>query len=171
MNQTAKNTITDDDVENVENNKTTNLHVVSYKQGSGNPAAVVLVPNVANATLKTVKRNNHHRHIPTAESMGSGILAARTKTSTVSTEPTSCIENQISKDPNHVQSFDPTLEDNIAWMKNIAREFNLSETAFIWKYHDNNDHCQQEKKDNDNNVDGNVQYHIRFYTSNGTGRS
>ena len=42
-------------------------------------------------------------------------------------------------------------------MKNIAKEFNQSETAFIWKYHFNND-----------NFDGNVHYHIRFYTSNGT---
>jgi predicted PhzF superfamily epimerase YddE/YHI9 len=138
------------------NNQTTNLHVVSYKQGSGNPAAVVLVPNVANVTIKTVKLNNHHRHTSTAESIGSGILAS--VTTTVSTEPSSCIESQILKDLNHIQSFDPTLEDNIAWMKNIAKEFNLSETAFIWKYHFNNDHC----------FDGNIHYHIRFYTSNGT---
>jgi len=48
--------------------------------------------------------------------------------------------------------FDPALEDNQEWMKIVAREFNLSETAFIW-----------EKKSGDS-----LRYGIRYYTCNGT---
>lgn len=50
------------------------------------------------------------------------------------------------------QEFDPTFEDNQEWMKLVAREFNLSETAFIW-----------EKK-----VSVGLQYGIRYFTCNGT---
>jgi len=50
------------------------------------------------------------------------------------------------------KEFDPTFEDNQEWMKVVAREFNLSETAFIW-----------EKKSEDG-----LQYGIRYYTCNGT---
>lgn len=50
------------------------------------------------------------------------------------------------------QEFDPVLEQNQTWMKLVAREFNLSETAFIWK-----------------KLSGvGVEYGIRFYTCNGT---
>ena len=50
------------------------------------------------------------------------------------------------------EEFDPTFEDNREWMKTVAREFNLSETAFIW-----------EKK-----ISEGLIYGIRYFTSNGT---
>jgi PhzF family phenazine biosynthesis protein len=50
------------------------------------------------------------------------------------------------------QEFDPALEQNQVWMKVVAREFHLSETAFIWK-----------------RLSGvGVEYGIRFYTCDGT---
>lgn len=50
------------------------------------------------------------------------------------------------------QEFDPFLEQNQNWMKVVAREFNLSETAFIWKRQSG----------------VGLEYGIRFFTSNGT---
>ena len=60
---------------NIINNNNNNN---SSKKGSGNPAAVVLIPS---GTTK--------------------------------------------------EEFDPTTESNITWMKNVAKEFNLSETVFV----------------------------------------
>jgi PhzF family phenazine biosynthesis protein len=57
---------------------------------------------------------------------------------------------------NHASLFDPTFEDNVNWMKVVAREFNLSETAFIW----------QRTAEEDNS--SRICYNIRFYTCNGT---
>lgn len=50
------------------------------------------------------------------------------------------------------EQFDPHSEDNQNWMKVVAKEFNLSETAFIWERP---------------NTDG-LEYNIRYYTCNGT---
>ncbi len=33
-----------------------------------------------------------------------------------------------------VVTFDPNSEKNVEWMKIVAKEFNLSETAFIWEH-------------------------------------
>mmetsp|Transcript_10556 Transcript_10556/g.19703 ORF Transcript_10556/g.19703 Transcript_10556/m.19703 type:complete len:666 (-) Transcript_10556:147-2144(-) len=64
------------------------------------------------------------------------------------------IETESSDEENEEsqQEFDPALEQNQAWMKIVAREFHLSETAFIWR-----------------RLSGvGVEYGIRFYTCNGT---
>jgi len=55
------------------------------------------------------------------------------------------------------EEFDPQFEDNQEWMKIVAREFNLSETAFIWK------------KDDPFNGGGDLcEYYIRYYTCDGS---
>lgn len=61
---------------------------------------------------------------------------------------------QISGSNGGNEEFDPTLEDNQVWMKIVAREFNLSETAFIW-----------EKK---TEVSEPNEYCIRYYTRDGS---
>lgn len=121
-------------------------YVVSYKRGSGNPAAVVLVPHAT----PMIKTHLSQRSTPTA------------------------FDDDMENDPNN---FDPTFEDNVSWMKNIAKEFNLSETAFIWK----SSHKIPRQDDDSaavatttsampSKMRGIEEYHynIRFYTSNGT---
>jgi predicted PhzF superfamily epimerase YddE/YHI9/ribosomal protein S18 acetylase RimI-like enzyme len=103
---------------NIINNNNNNN---SSKKGSGNPAAVVLIPS---GTTK--------------------------------------------------EEFDPTTESNITWMKNVAKEFNLSETVFVWKYIKPATDSQDESQENESNEedieksDSCVEYIIRFYTRNGT---
>ena len=46
-------------------------------------------------------------------------------------------------------------KSQIQWMRVVAKEFNLSETAFVWQH-------------NDDNKTQNLDYNIRFYTGNGT---
>jgi len=50
--------------------------------------------------------------------------------------------------------FDPNFEDNQHWMKIVAREFNLSETAFIWKKKTEAEEANE--------------YFIRYYTCDGS---
>lgn len=52
------------------------------------------------------------------------------------------------------EQFDPTFENNQEWMKIVAREFNLSETAFIWKKHSSAGDINE--------------YYIRYYTCDGS---
>lgn len=92
--------------------------------GSGNPAAVVMIPNSKPGQLPSSSSSS-------LETSDSEILDA--------------------------SMFDPNDEENIQWMKTVACEFNLSETAFIWE-------CQTQ----DPVPDDTVQYNIRFYTGNGT---
>ena len=62
-----------------------------------------------------------------------------------------------------VPIFDPTMTENINWMKLVAKEFNLSETAFIWKY--TKPRLDSEEDDDDRET---KHYSIRFYTCDGT---
>mmetsp|Transcript_26473 Transcript_26473/g.38686 ORF Transcript_26473/g.38686 Transcript_26473/m.38686 type:complete len:344 (+) Transcript_26473:80-1111(+) len=55
----------------------------------------------------------------------------------------------------------PNDADTQQWMKSVAIEFNLSETAFIWPC-DRNDTHIQERNDDDK------LFHIRYYTCNGS---
>ncbi len=64
-------------------------------------------------------------------------------------------EGQMSASNGQPEEFDPNLEDNRDWMKIVAREFNLSETAFIWR----------KESEDDDEIDA---YHIRFYTCDGS---
>lgn len=111
-------------------------NVISYKKGSGNPAAVVIVPNA------TPTKRINRAAAPNA-SLNLGTIATTAS-------------NNVSN-PNDAENFDPTFEDNYMWMKNIAKEFNLSETAFVWRHRTEN-----------GDEDGCVEYNIRFYTCNGT---
>ena len=54
-----------------------------------------------------------------------------------------------------IQSKEEEEEDVVSWMKVVAKEFNLSETAFIWPT-------------KAGMTDGINEFHIRFYTANGT---
>ena len=60
------------------------------------------------------------------------------------------------------EEFDPIFEDNQQWMKIVAREFNLSETAFIWE------HKPEHQSPKSGTKDGANEYHIRYYTCDGT---
>lgn len=95
--------------------------------GSGNPAAVVMIPNSKPGRLPSLSVNSLEAY---------------------ATE-------------NHSASmFDPDDEENVQWMRSVACEFNLSETAFIWDY--------TTKDGEDPASDDTCQYNIRFYTCNGT---
>jgi PhzF family phenazine biosynthesis protein len=49
-------------------------------------------------------------------------------------------------------------EKTVEWRQTVAKEFNLSETAFMWKRKDSN---------NSSNEDSSVHYDIRYYTNTG----
>lgn len=95
--------------------------------GSGNPAAVVMIPNSKPGRFSSL--------------------------STSSSSSLETTDNEILD----AGRFDPNDEENIQWMKTVACEFNLSETAFIWEYHTE-----------DPVPEDTIQYNIRFYTGNGT---
>lgn len=95
--------------------------------GSGNPAAVVMIPNSKPGRLPSLSVNSLEAY---------------------------AIENHSAS------MFDPDDEENVQWMRSVACEFNLSETAFIWDY--------TTKDGEDPASDDTSQYNIRFYTCNGT---
>uniref|UniRef100_A0A7S3QJF7 N-acetyltransferase domain-containing protein n=1 Tax=Chaetoceros debilis TaxID=122233 RepID=A0A7S3QJF7_9STRA len=64
--------------------------------------------------------------------------------------------------PDESNAFDPTSEDDIVWMRTVAREFNLSETAFIWESN------QKDKVENSGSDTVESTFNIRYYTCNGT---
>ncbi len=61
--------------------------------------------------------------------------------------------------------FQPDSEEDVRWMKTTAREFNLSETAFIWEI-ESSDEDQSKPSGDDQPTE--VMYNIRYYTCNGT---
>ncbi len=67
------------------------------------------------------------------------------------------------------KTFHPESKETMEWMQIVAKEFNLSETAFIWKI-SNKDQSTMNAADADgrNKEDYLLEYHIRFYTCNGT---
>ena len=146
--------------ESSKNLSNTSPPVISYKRGSGNPAAVVMVPHPSPMT----KNINHSHH----RSYSNSSIANSENGDKV-----------ISDESNAFCNFDPISEDNITWMKNIAKEFNLSETAFIWKYSHNEtvrkgltledlNNVVESKIEDEQSVGGDIHYNIRFYTGNGT---
>jgi len=70
--------------------------------------------------------------------------------------------------------FDVTNEYTRQWMQIVAREFNLSETTFIWRCNNQNmtnNNNNNDNKDNDitnANEDDAIHYNIRYLTCNGT---
>lgn len=95
--------------------------------GSGNPAAVVMIPNSKPGRLPSLSVNSLEAY---------------------------ATENHSAN------MFDPDDEENVQWMRSVACEFNLSETAFIWDY--------TTKDGEDPAPEDTCQYNIRFYTCNGT---
>jgi PhzF family phenazine biosynthesis protein len=95
--------------------------------GSGNPAAVVMIPNSKPGRLPSLSVNSLEAY--------------------ATEDHSACM-------------FDPDNEENVQWMKSVACEFNLSETAFIWN-------CST-KDGKDPTLDDTSQYNIRFYTCDGT---
>ncbi len=61
--------------------------------------------------------------------------------------------------------FQPDFEEDIRWMKTTAREFNLSETAFIWEVQSSG---EDQSKPSGEDQPTEVMYNIRYYTCNGT---
>ena len=66
------------------------------------------------------------------------------------------------------EEFDPTFEENQEWMKTVAREFNLSETAFIWKKKAPTSSLSPALSSVGGGETNTNDYHIRYYTCNGT---
>lgn len=71
--------------------------------------------------------------------------------------------NTTKQQPGEETVFDPTLTENVNWMKLVAKEFNLSETAFIWKYA-----RPLLPSEGDDEERFTKHYNIRFYTCDGT---
>lgn len=97
-----------------------NIPSTTTRGGSGNPAAVVLVP-----------KHNHKGGL-----------------------------------------FDPHDDASIAWMKTVANEFQLSETAFIWEYDTTGESMTNESNERYSSpleeIDRSTHYSIRFYTRDGS---
>jgi predicted PhzF superfamily epimerase YddE/YHI9/ribosomal protein S18 acetylase RimI-like enzyme len=129
---------------------------VSSWRGSGNPAAVVMV-NPSQITTVT----------PTTT--GTLPLLSSTMPSSSNTNDENNDNDLFSPNP----TFDPDKEENIQWMKAVSKEFNLSETAFIWEYHPmttvlSNGEASEYPKSISPSGDGSNTYEIRFYTRNGS---
>ena len=80
-------------------------------------------------------------------------------------------KNQVSASstsPKANEVFDPSLTENVHWMKMVAKEFNLSETAFIWRCDDPSPEITGGKEDDDECEIVTQHYNIRFYTCDGT---
>jgi len=117
----------------------------SYEKlyGTGNPAAVVLVPTVLEVEQER----------------------ADNPSSTLSVNPQKIRTNSIDLVPHNGDTLqDPDHESTVSWMKKVAREFNLSETAFLWE------HQATENSMPDDDIGEAVcsHYTIRFYTRDGT---
>lgn len=68
--------------------------------------------------------------------------------------------------------FDPEDDANISWMKTVANEFQLSETAFIWEHNPLLDESaadtSEERYKSLDERDTSAHYCIRFYTRDGS---
>jgi len=129
---------------------------IQSTRGSGNPAAVVLV---------------------TPSQLSSPLPSTMNFNSNVS--PIDPILESESISP--FVTFDPNSEENIEWMKVVAKEFNQSETAFIWEYIPPSTTNTTSSVDGYASLDsqklsstftptndGSTLYEIRFYTRNGS---
>jgi len=152
---------------------------VGGRKGTGNPAAVVLVPAVLGPSVVTDN---------VADCVGGG-------SGSTPTGPTGDAffapkpERKISISSNEgVFLQDPDHEATISWMKTVAREFNLSETVFIWEHApqtakypdqitDDNESSQNSppqvlhKHFHNTSIDpdeSSPHYTVRFYTRDGT---
>jgi predicted PhzF superfamily epimerase YddE/YHI9/ribosomal protein S18 acetylase RimI-like enzyme len=113
------------------NSNNSGSSVVSYQRGSGNPAAVVMVPNATPMTK--IKRSSSFSQLLQLTSSTVGSTPDETRSASTSSSTSSTTANASNNNTHDASNFDPTSEENISWMKHIAKEFNLSETAFIWK--------------------------------------
>ncbi|KAL7536762.1 hypothetical protein ACHAWF_005550 [Thalassiosira exigua] len=109
------------------------------KQGSGNPAAVVLLDG------------------PPGEDESTTILTSQ------SGSQTGCSLDEIDENGNSIKQFE---YHGASWMATVAKEFNQSETAFVWP------RFQEESADDDSSSlrQANGQhstYDIRYYTRSG----
>eukprot|EP00559_Dactyliosolen_fragilissimus_P002563 CAMPEP_0184867092 /NCGR_PEP_ID=MMETSP0580-20130426/25040_1 /TAXON_ID=1118495 /ORGANISM="Dactyliosolen fragilissimus" /LENGTH=579 /DNA_ID=CAMNT_0027367141 /DNA_START=787 /DNA_END=2526 /DNA_ORIENTATION=+ len=118
--------------------------------GTGNPAGVVFIqPSRFRSSKKRIQVDN------------------------TSSDGSSEGKNNTTNNHNEkLHIFDPDIEDEKNWMKTVAAEFNLSETAFVWEI-SNRDHID-ENSYNSHISDGTKKkcenekiYGIRFYTCSG----
>jgi len=91
-------------------------------QGTGNPAAVVLVPVVLDFEQDAMDTT-----LPEIVPPASSPVRHRSSSpSRHQRDDSFDVESDNFKDPDH--------ESTISWMKKVAQEFNLSETAFLWEH-------------------------------------
>jgi len=112
-------------------------------KGTGNPAAVVLVPAMimeklgGDVAVVGAGGDGNGGIIPTTSTGSSAGVGGATggevffsqkseRNNSISSRAINPNDNSFLQDPDH--------EATVSWMKMVAQEFNLSETAFIWEH-------------------------------------
>jgi len=133
------------------------------RKGTGNPAAVVLVPAVLGRGVVTDAVGD------TAGGGGAGTTPVSSSGDPAFFLPKPVAERKTSTSNNDVFLQDPDHESTISWMKTIAREFNLSETVFIWEHAPKTEtfleHIPQDSESNQQSPPQNQVLHQHFHNT------
>jgi len=109
-------------------------------KGTGNPAAVVRVPAVLKLEPEVVEggrecgegKEGLDRSLTPMVVVGDAFYVPPKPDRTISQSSSIGSGSNTSVDNNFLQN--PDHPDTISWMKTVAQEFHLSETAFIWEH-------------------------------------